>query len=239
MIIDMLRPLVAYARTRRAKWLRLKQAVLARSQRKRNELLAERQRQEQESLAIRRRPLKLHLGCGHIALAGFCNVDALTTGAQDVVDDIRTLARFPESCAQEIYACHVLEHFAHDEIVPILTRWFQVLEPGGHLRISVPDIDRIVRIYDKNFAHFQKPGHTPWIGLLYGGQTTPYDFHKTGFNACWLRYLLEQVGFVDCAEYPHEPHFVPGTVDASLAFEPFGEFLSLNMIARRPDAARA
>lgn len=198
---------------------------------------AEQMRLQQERASIEQRPLKLHLGCGHIALEGFCNVDALATGAQNVVDDIRVLARFPESCAREIYACHVLEHFAHDEIVPILTRWFNVLEPGGQLRISVPDIDRIVRIYSKNFEHFQKPGHTPWIGLLYGGQTTPYDFHKTGFNACWLRYLLEQVGFVDCAEYPHEPHFVPGTVDASLAFEPFGEFLSLNMIARRPDNA--
>lgn len=179
-------------------------------------------------------PYRLHLGCGHIRLRGFCNVDALHTGAVDVIDDIRLLRRFPRASVKEMYACHVLEHFSHDEVQPLLKRWFDVLVPGGILRISVPDIDRIVGIYHRNFQHFQVRGHSPWIGLIYGGQTTPYDFHKTGFNACWLSYQLEQAGFANCEEYPHEPHFVEGTIDASLAKEPFGEFLSLNMLARRP-----
>ncbi|MDE2598241.1 MAG: hypothetical protein KGL40_01315 [Rhodocyclaceae bacterium] len=181
-------------------------------------------------------PYRLHLGCGNVKLAGFCNVDVLDDDVTtDVVDDIRTLKRFSTQCAQEIYACHVLEHFSHDEVTPILKRWYEVLQPGGILRISVPDIDRIVRIYSKNLAHFEAPGNSPWIGLIYGGQATPYDFHKTGFNANWLKYLLEQIGFVDCQEYPHEPHFVPGTVDASILHAPFGEFFSLNMMARRPN----
>jgi hypothetical protein len=109
-----------------------------------------------------------------------------------------------------------------------------VLKPHGELRISVPDIDRIVKIYHENWQHFQTPGNSPWIGLLYGGQGDPYDFHKKGFNYCWMRHLLEGVGFVDIAEYPHAPHFIPGVVDASLAKEPFGEFLSLNVVARKP-----
>ena len=49
----------------------------------------------------------------------------------------------------------------------------------------------------------------------------------------WLGYLLERNGFTACEEYPHEPHFVPGAQDASLVKEPFGEFLSLNMVATR------
>lgn len=179
-------------------------------------------------------PYRLHLGCGNIKLNGFCNVDALETIAADAIDDIRTLERFPDKSAQEIYACHVLEHFAHDEVIPLLKRWHDVLQPGGIVRISVPDLDRIVRIYTKNWEHFQTPGNSPWVGLIYGGQSTPYDFHKTGFNANWLRYILEQVGFVECEEYPHEPHFVPGTVDASVANATFGEYFSLNMMARRP-----
>ncbi len=179
-------------------------------------------------------PFRLHLGCGNIKLEGFCNVDVMDTIAADAIDDIRTLRRFPNECAKEIYACHVLEHFAHDEVLPLLRRWYEVLQPGGILRISVPDIDRIVRIYSKNFPHFETPGNSPWIGLIYGGQSTPYDFHKTGFNACWLKYLLEQCGFVNAEEYPHEPHFVPGAVDASVANATFGEYFSLNMVARRP-----
>lgn len=179
-------------------------------------------------------PYRLHLGCGNIKLAGFCNVDVLDTVANDVQDDIRKLEKFPNNSAKEIYACHVLEHFAHHEIEPILRRWLEILAPGGVLRISVPDIDRIVKIYHKNFKHFETPGNSPWVGLIYGGQSTPYDYHKTGFNACWLKHLLENYGYVNCEEYPHFPHFVEGADDASLAKEPFGEYFSLNMMATKP-----
>ena len=80
----------------------------------------------------------------------------------------------------------------------------------------------------------QAQKRAPWIGLLYGGQGDPYDFHKTGFNFCWMKYLLENMGFEGVQEYPHEPHFVPGFVDASLAKEPFGKYLSLNVVAFKP-----
>lgn len=176
---------------------------------------------------------KLHLGCGNIRLKDFCNVDILSTHAVDVVSDISTLINFNDNSIDLIYACHVLEHFSHEESLKVLKRWFEVLKPGGELRISVPDIDRIVRIYSKNWQHFQTPGNTPWIGLLYGGQTDSYDFHKTGFNFCWMKHLLERMGFVNVHEYPHEPHFLLGVKDASLAKEPFGEFLSLNVIATK------
>lgn len=143
------------------------------------------------------------------------------------------LQRFQEGSATLIYACHLLEHFSHSEIPGILRRWLEVLEPGGEVRISVPDIDRIVRIYANNWQHFQMPENSPWIGLIYGGQTTPYDYHKTGFNFVWMRHLREAAGLVDVQEYPHEPHWL-GVRDASLAREPFGEYVSLNVLARKP-----
>ena len=179
---------------------------------------------------VRKFPDRLHLGCGPIRFSGFCNVDIVATKAVDVVDDVSELRYFPENYATEIYACHVLEHFPHAAIPGILRRWHAVLKPGGLLRISVPDIDRIVKIYLENWNHFQTPGNSPWIGLLYGGQDSPYDFHKTGFNFCWLKLLLENAGFHAIAEYPHEPHFAGDVRDGSLAHEPFAEYLSLNIM---------
>ena len=108
------------------------------------------------------------------------------------------------------------------------------MEPGGILRISVPDIDKIVNIYSKNTAHFLPKGRSPWIGLIYGGQSSKYDFHKTGFNANWLQLLLESAGYIECKEYPHFPHFIEGLEDASLANQPFNEYVSLNMVAIKP-----
>ena len=98
---------------------------------------------------------RLHLGCGNIRLTGFCNVDILTTSAVDVVSDISKLENFSDNSIELIYACHVLEHFSHDEAVDVLQRWFDVLMPGGQLRVSVPDMDRIVKIYSDNWKQFQ------------------------------------------------------------------------------------
>ncbi len=176
----------------------------------------------------------LHLGCGNIRIPGYCNVDILPTSAVDVVSDISKLDNFEDNTVELIYACHVLEHFSHNEVMAVLNRWFEVLSPGGELRVSVPDIDQIVKVYINNWQHFQTSGNSPWIGLLYGGQGDPYDFHKTGFNFCWMRYLLEEIGFQEVQEYTHEPHFISGVVDASLAKEPFGTYISLNVSAKKP-----
>jgi len=175
---------------------------------------------------------QLHLGCGNIHIPGWCNVDVIKTGATDLVLDIRALPGIPGDVVERIYSCHVLEHFSHDEIAEILANWFQVLKPGGEIRLSVPDLDAITRIYQSNLDHFNVPGNQPWIALIYGGQKDQYDYHKTGFNFCWLKYLLEAAGFTDVQRYPNEPHFIPGVIDNSIAM-PFGEFLSLNITARK------
>ena len=176
---------------------------------------------------------RLHLGCGDVPIAGFCNVDAKANPAVDVVSDILRLEAFAARSADLIYACHVLEHFSHDDAAKALARWFEVLAPGGELRVSVPDLDRIVDIYSRNLKHFNTPGNSPWIGLIYGGQKDMYDFHKTGFNFCWMKHLLGGVGFTDIREYPHAPHFA-GVQDGSLANGPFSEYISLNVVARKP-----
>ena len=177
---------------------------------------------------------KLHLGCGHTHIKGWCNVDIMQTGAVDLICDVTSLPGFPSSVASEIYSCHVLEHFSTSEVPSILSRWFEILAPGGALRISVPDLDAITKIYQANLAHFQVPGNQPWIALIYGGQKDMYDFHKTGFNFCYLKYILQKIGFVNIETYPHSPHFIPGFIDNSMATEPFGEYISLNVIAIKP-----
>lgn len=185
------------------------------------------------ALAVQHRlPLsRLHLGCGNIHIPGWCNVDVLKTGATDLVLDIASLPGIQKDSVRAIYACHVLEHFSTAAVPTVLRRWFEVLAPGGMLRISVPDLDEITRIYQENLGHFHTPGNQPWIALIYGGQKDQYDFHRTGFNFTWTKVLLEASGFRSVARYPFSPHFAGDVMDNSLAREPFGEYISLNVAA--------
>ena len=177
---------------------------------------------------------RLHLGCGQLRVQGYLNIDvSYGAKAADLVCDLMALDRyFSPGSVDAIYACHVLEHFSTEQAQTLMRRFWTLLADGGELLLSVPDLDRIVKIYAKNWEHFQTPGNSPWVGLIYGGQSTPYDYHKTGFNFCWMKHLLEEAGFARIEEYPHVPHPL-GIVDSSLVKEPFGEYLSLNVRATK------
>ena len=87
--------------------------------------------------------MKLHLGCGTKIIDGYVNVDIRQELNCDIVDDIKTLTTFQNNVAEEIYACHVLEHFSRHEYKEVLTRWFEVLKKGGILKISVPNLEKV------------------------------------------------------------------------------------------------
>ncbi len=55
---------------------------------------------------------KLHLGCGEKFLPGYVHVDARKFPHVDyVTDKLDNLNMFADNSVEEIYACHVLEHF--------------------------------------------------------------------------------------------------------------------------------
>jgi predicted SAM-dependent methyltransferase len=58
------------------------------------------------------------------------------------------LSKFEKNSAEEIYACHVLEHFNRFEYKEVLGRWFEILKPNGVLKLSVPDIGAVVNQYN-------------------------------------------------------------------------------------------
>lgn len=177
--------------------------------------------------------IKLHLGAGGTTLPDYLNVDSLFLRNTELVSKIEHLNFFVrKESVSAIYASHVLEHFSHEEVKKILQILYNLLTVGGQLRLSVPDIDKIAKIYNKNLEHFQRRGNSPWNGLIYGGQCTKYDFHKTGFNFNWLSFLLGEAGFKHIQEYDAREFTRENNIkDSSLADQPFGEMISLNIVA--------
>ena len=171
--------------------------------------------------------MKLHLGCGTKHLDGFTNVDSRNIPEVDIADDIRSLTKFSDSCAELIYACHVLEHVGRREYMTVLKRWYDVLQSGGTLRLAVPDFEAVVNHYVKN--------HNIELvrGLLWGGQDYPTNYHYIGWDFERLKNDLEEIGFKNVQRYDRDKTEHAHIDDYSGAFIPFkdrsGMLMSLNV----------
>lgn len=85
-----------------------------------------------------------------------------------------------------ILASHVLEHFPWFQIKDVLLSWTKALKKGGRLYIIVPSLEWACR-------HSREHPFTI-LPHLFGGQTTPWDIHKSMFTADLLRNSLISVG---------------------------------------------
>ena len=128
--------------------------------------------------------MKLNLGSGSFPLDDYVNLDRKTG------QDIYPLA-YPDNSVSEIYASHVLEHFSHQLTDKVLAEWVRVLEPGGILRIAVPDFRKIAQWYQ------EKRRDLPLQSYLVGGQEDAEDYHKAVFDEARLRWCLTNAGLVD------------------------------------------
>jgi predicted SAM-dependent methyltransferase len=132
----------------------------------------------------------LHLGCGMINHPKFINIDGLPHPHIHYVRAIDDLSPFKDKSVNLIYASHCLEHFSHIKVSEVLEEWFRVLKDDGILRISVPDFDLLLKIYqdnDNNIDTIVQP--------LMGGQDDKFNFHMTAFNFSSLEQLLKNSGF--------------------------------------------
>jgi predicted SAM-dependent methyltransferase len=175
--------------------------------------------------------MRLHVGCGRVYLPGWVNVDIRSEEVKvDVCADLKYLP-FQDHSFDLIYACHVLEHFGRYEYLSILGSWKRLLVPGGSLRISVPDFGQILRSY-KNTKDLSE-----LMGLLYGGQTSEYNYHKVCFDFRSLRRDLFLLGFNWIYRYDWRSTDHSNFDDFSQAYLPHmnkenGMLMSLNVEAR-------
>lgn len=85
---------------------------------------------------------RLHLGAGDLHFPGWINLD-LNEG----IDLRRGLHAWPDESVDAIYSCHFLEHLNHRDGLRLLQESYRVLEPGGAIRIGVPDFRLFAQAY--------------------------------------------------------------------------------------------
>jgi len=146
--------------------------------------------------------VKLNLGCHNRPKEEYTNVDMDQYPGVDMVSDVSKLD-LPDSCAEEIYASNVLEHFPHTRTMEVLKEWNRLLKEDGILKISVPDFDRAIEIY-------QKSGLCDWVvNFIYGDQGYPGAFHYCAFNEIRLTKILKEAGFSEVSRVEYLPSAGP------------------------------
>ena len=158
--------------------------------------------------------LRLHLGAGTVKIPNYTNVDLIQSPAVDVVADIRLLIGIMPNMVDVLYASNVLEHFQRFEYPLVLQRWYQVLKPGGILRLSVPDMEAICKYYVET-------GKLDDIYMaVFSGQAKPFSFHYWGWDFKTLERDLKAAGFREVWKYDREKTDHANIRDWSLNFLP-------------------
>ena len=91
----------------------------------------------------------LNLGCGERFHPAWTNIDFTSSGTDVVVCDLRDGIPFADNTAQVVYHSHILEHFSRENARTFLRECRRVLNPGGIIRVVVPDLESLVATYQR------------------------------------------------------------------------------------------
>ena len=141
----------------------------------------------------------IHIGCGEFNDSRYINVDTRPGWHIHFVDSIENFEKlFPSNYADLIYACHIIEHVSHLKLAETLKKLFNCLKKDSILRLSVPNFDVIVKMYQ------ERNSIDDILAPLMGGQGYPGNFHYSVFNEDYLKNLLLKSGFKEVRKWDPE-----------------------------------
>jgi predicted SAM-dependent methyltransferase len=142
--------------------------------------------------------VKLHFGCGPRVLPGWVNIDGWSFPGIDFATDLRQPLPFDDATCRLIFTEHVFEHIDADFRLPVLHEFLRVLQPGGTLRIVVPDCEKFVDAYiRRDIAWFQTGMGWPAGGAE--GLNRVFTLHTHRVIDDWesLSATIREAGFSD------------------------------------------
>ena len=89
----------------------------------------------------------VNLGCGARFHPDWTNIDLVSCAPQVRAHDLSRGIPLPDASCDAVYHSHVLEHIRRDEVPAFLAECRRILKPGGVLRVVVPDLEQICRLY--------------------------------------------------------------------------------------------
>jgi predicted SAM-dependent methyltransferase len=173
--------------------------------------------------------IRLHIG-GKEVREGWRIFNVVPAPGVDYVGHCADLSALADASCREVYASHVLEHLGYDgEVQRALQEIRRVLEPGGTVRISVPDLEILCRLFIEPKLTVQERFHV--MRMMYGGRMDGHDVHYAGLSYDFLSAFLIGATFRNIRRVPEFGIFQD---TSSLRFK--GMLISLNVAAEKPHA---
>jgi len=166
--------------------------------------------QQLQSLGINQasRNLQLHIGSGPYNLDGWINLDIFPA---QLSTNVLWGLPFTNGQCRQVFLSHLLEHlFYPTDAMALLKEIYRILEPGGVVRIVVPDIEQCLRAYQEGNAGFFEKRVEHWGAgdgnatrlehfLSYAGAGPDpawlFEAHKFGYDFETLERALQRAGF--------------------------------------------
>ena len=89
----------------------------------------------------------LNLGCGQCFHADWTNLDFTASSEQVIAHNLLTGIPFEDESFEVVYHSHLLEHLPKSQVELFLQGCYRVLKPEGIIRVVVPDLEQIARLY--------------------------------------------------------------------------------------------
>lgn len=161
---------------------------------------------------------KFHLGCGIIFLKDYLNIGYWTNLEQNKIYpnpngvedtfllnfDLTNGIPASDNSLEVIYHAHMLEHLTNLEGIQFLKECFRTLEPGGKMRLLVPDLELFSKKYIEKDSFFFDAYRRdalendmdlyPTTGAVYMGMLHNHG-HKMGYDFETLNHILSVNGF--------------------------------------------
>ncbi|MCX7879301.1 MAG: glycosyltransferase [Ignavibacteria bacterium] len=99
---------------------------------------------------LKSKPKLVNLGCGNHFHKDWINIDFNKTGENVIQYDLLNGIPFEDNTADVIYHSHLLEHFPKAYAPIFIKECYRVLKPGGIIRVVVPNLEEIVKLYLEN-----------------------------------------------------------------------------------------
>jgi predicted SAM-dependent methyltransferase len=169
--------------------------------------------------------LLVNIGAGAKGKPGWVNIDMVKAPSINCLYDCRKRLPFPDGSVRGIFCEHFLEHLDYSEEAPhFLHECLRVLQPGGVLRIIVPDAEKYLHAYtapgweelaalrpleEGNTDHYYKCRYRTKMELI-NLVFRQGHHHKYAYDFETLDFLLHRYGFAYVIRQEFGQTLLPG-----------------------------